>query len=408
MNNKQKRVLLVSQNFLPENFKSNDIAFELQKKGFIVDVLTGIPNYPRGEYYDGYGVFSKRSEIIDGVHIYRCLQTPRGKRATGLGLFLNYFSFAFFSTFWAFYFVLFKKKYDAIIVHEVSPITQAWPAVIIGVLRKTSVYTWVLDVWPEALMSGANINNKLLLETVGVFVKFVYKYTSKILISSERFKELIINRVDDDRKIVYFPNWCDDILQMPKVAVPNVQFRDDCFNIMLAGNIGGAQDVISLLKAAEILKNNKRIHWIFVGGGSERQNMLNYIKEHNLEGVVSCIDSLPFKYMSEVYSHATVMIVSLLSNFAVLDAVVPARLQSYMSSMKPIIGMANGGCADIIKESKCGVVVPASDYQQLAEQIQVMSRMPKETLDIFGQNGRQFYLNNFQKEQCINNLISLI
>ena len=61
------RVLIVTQNFFPENFKSNDIAFELAKREHDVSVLTAIPNYPDGVYYKGFGLFKRRIETIDGV-----------------------------------------------------------------------------------------------------------------------------------------------------------------------------------------------------------------------------------------------------------------------------------------------------------------------------------------------------
>jgi len=89
------RILIVTQYFYPENFKSNDLAFELQKRNHNVTVLTGLPNYPRGKIYKDYGVFKKRKEIINGVKVYRSLIIPRGK-ASGVRLFINYYSFAFF------------------------------------------------------------------------------------------------------------------------------------------------------------------------------------------------------------------------------------------------------------------------------------------------------------------------
>ena len=52
------RILLVTQYFYPEQFKSNDLAFELQKRGHQVTVLTGLPNYPGGKFYKGYGAVS--------------------------------------------------------------------------------------------------------------------------------------------------------------------------------------------------------------------------------------------------------------------------------------------------------------------------------------------------------------
>ena len=71
------KILLVTQYFFPENFKSNDIAFELTKKGHEVTVLTGLPNYPEGKIHHGYGFLKKRNEIINGVRVVRTLLMPR-------------------------------------------------------------------------------------------------------------------------------------------------------------------------------------------------------------------------------------------------------------------------------------------------------------------------------------------
>ena len=73
-----KRILLVAQNFYPEFFKSNDIASELVARGYKVDVLTGIPNYPEGVFYKGYGIFRRRMDTYNGAKVYRAYQIPRG------------------------------------------------------------------------------------------------------------------------------------------------------------------------------------------------------------------------------------------------------------------------------------------------------------------------------------------
>lgn len=88
------KILIVTQYFYPENFKSNDMAFELVRRGHDVTVLTGIPNYPHGQFYEGYGTFKKRSEIVNGVKVKRACLFPRGDGG-GLRLALNYFSWAF-------------------------------------------------------------------------------------------------------------------------------------------------------------------------------------------------------------------------------------------------------------------------------------------------------------------------
>lgn len=143
------KILIVTQYFYPENFKSNDLAFELKKRGHDITVLTGIPNYPEGKVYPGYGYFKQRRQIINGVEIIRALLLPRGNGG-GIRLFLNYFSWAFFASVKAI--KLSSKKYDAVIVHEPSPITQFYPALVIKKLKKTPIYFWVMDLWPESFL----------------------------------------------------------------------------------------------------------------------------------------------------------------------------------------------------------------------------------------------------------------
>ena len=87
------KILIISQYFWPESFKINDIAVGLKDKGHEVSILTGIPNYPKGEFYDGYSAKSG-DEYWNGIKIYRSILFPR--KQGGLNLFLNYLSFVVF------------------------------------------------------------------------------------------------------------------------------------------------------------------------------------------------------------------------------------------------------------------------------------------------------------------------
>jgi len=91
---KDKHILVVSQYFYPEQFRINDICIEWVKRGYKVTVLTGIPNYPKGKYYKGYGLFKKRNEIYKGIDIIRIPICPRGNNLFILAL--NYLSFVIF------------------------------------------------------------------------------------------------------------------------------------------------------------------------------------------------------------------------------------------------------------------------------------------------------------------------
>ena len=132
------KILLVTQYFYPENFKGNDIAFEMQKKGHEVTVLTGIPNYPKGKFFNGYGYFKRRRETVNGVKVIRTFLIPRGN-STAIPLMVNYFTWFIFASFYAVYLAL-SKKFDKIIVQQLSPVMMGLPAVVVKKIQKIPVY----------------------------------------------------------------------------------------------------------------------------------------------------------------------------------------------------------------------------------------------------------------------------
>ena len=123
------RVLIVSQYFWPENFRINDLALGLVEKGHHVSVLTGIPNYPEGKFYPGYGFFRKVQEVYRGIHIRRIPLVPRGN-GSAFRLMVNYVSstiaFCFLTPF------VCRKKYDVIFVFETVISFPAFAALTIS------------------------------------------------------------------------------------------------------------------------------------------------------------------------------------------------------------------------------------------------------------------------------------
>lgn len=397
-------ILIVTQYFYPENFKSNDLAFELSNRGYKVTVLTGLPNYPEGKIYKGYGVFKKRKEIIKGVKVIRVLVFPRGDGGA-LKLFLNYFSFAFFGMIKACFLSL-KKKYDAVIVHEPSPITQYYPALLINKFRQVPVYFWVMDLWPESLIASGGIKNKLI---IGFFERMVirfYKNSKKILITSKGFEKAILKKGDFKDKISFFPNWAED-----KIGEGNLDYSlpdlPDGFKVLFAGNLGESQDMESIMKSALLLKEEKHIKFILVGEGRKSHFLKNYIEENCLTETVFLLGKYPIDAMAAFFNKANVLLVSL-KDEPIFSLTIPAKIQAYMSSKKPIIAMLNGEGAEILEEANCGVSVPAGNYEALSRVLINMSSKEPEALRLLGVNGYNFYMKNYKLENCISNLENIL
>lgn len=398
------KVLLVTQYFYPENFKSNDIAFELKKRGHEVTVLTGLPNYPSGKLFPGYGVIKKRKEVINDVTVIRSLLLLRGKGG-GLRLFLNYFSWAFFASIRAFFLAM-THKFDAVIVHEPSPITQGFPAIVYKKLRRVPIYFWVLDLWPESLASAGGIKNKFVLGVFKKMVQYVYNNSDKILISSKGFATSILEKGNYRDKLVYFPNWAEDAVSSGESNY-DIPKLPEGFKVMFAGNIGVAQDIEAIMNAALELKENKDIHFVIIGDGRSKEWADKFVEQNELTETVHFLGRFPIEAMKTFFDRADVLLVSL-KDEPIFNVTVPAKMQAYLSVGKPILSMLNGEGAEIIRESGSGLVANAGDYEQLSKNILELYSADKIVKQKMGDSAKEYYNSNFKLDVCITNLENII
>ena len=250
------KILIVSQVFWPERFKINDLCTDLIERGHDVTVLTGKPNYPKGKYYEGYSFFSNNNDYYNGAKIIRVPIIPRGDGG-GMRLALWYLSFVFFGSLFA---LCYSRKYDFSLVFGVSPITAALPAIVHRIMYKTKMLLWVQDLWPESVIVTGKMNSLFLQKILGQVVKYIYRKSDRIFISSELMEHSIIDKLGPkySKRICYMPNWADDAHLTKK---PNIQkyihLMPVGFKIMFAGNISFAQDFPSIIKAALILKKTR-------------------------------------------------------------------------------------------------------------------------------------------------------
>ncbi len=385
-----KRILLVTQYFYPENFKCNDIAFEMQKRGYEVTVLTAIPNYPKGSYFDGYGLFKRRCEYINGVKVIRGFVVPRGKDNKILFA-LNYLSYLVTSCFIALYLAL-RYRYDAVFVHQVSPVTIGVAATLVKKIQHIPMYFWVLDLWPESLTAAIGMRNKYILGFFSSMVRWFYRNSDKILISSKGFERSICEKGDFASKIIYFPNWVDSALTAnANVETPTVP---NGFIAMFTGNIGESQDFGTVLNAAERLKDNSDIHFVIVGNGRARGWVEEQITQRNLSATVHCVGSYPLEAMPATFAKADVLFAAL-KDEPIFALTVPAKIQAYMSSGKPIITMINGEAKELIDDVGCGIAVAAENSDAFADAILQVANMSEEERRTMGAKGKAFAMHNF-------------
>ena len=393
------KYLFVTQYFYPEEFRGNDIAFDWAARGDKVTVITAVPNYPSGKFLKGYGWFKRRKEMIRGVEVIRIPVISRGK-GSSIRLMLNYFSFAIFGSLYAIY-LGYHKKFDAIFVQQLSPVTMALPGIVVKKIQKIPLYIWVLDLWPESLTSAGNVNNKIVLSFFERIVRLIFRNSDKILISSRGFETSICQKGDFNRKITYFPNWAEDTFTESSVYdLPNLPGG---FIVMFAGNIGEAQDFENVMKAAALLKDDKQIKFIILGDGRKKSWMDEFCVQHELSDSVFSLGRFPLASMPVFFAKADVMLVSL-KDEPIFNLTLPAKIQAYMKCAKPIVGMMNGDGANTILQAQCGLCAKAGDYEGLAKTIQYMAKMDQQKIEEFGTNGYDFALKHYSKTKLLDEL----
>ena len=397
------KLLIVSQYFWPEEFRINDLALDLVKRGHDVSVITGNPNYPKGKFIEGYG-FKYSNEIFKGIKIYRVPIFPRGK--SSLMLIINYLSFVFFGCFFSFFH---RIKYDKVFAVNYSPITAVLPGLVYSKKNKIKLSIWVQDLWPESIVASSNIKSKIVFSVLNKLVKYIYKNSDNIFVSNYGFKNSVIEKKISSNKIKFMPNWAEDIFESSKTL--NVNRKEfnipKGFVIMFAGNIGESQDFESIIKAIELNKENHSIQWVFVGDGRKSKWLHKKIHEKKLTKIVTLLGRHPTESMPSFFKLADVMLVSLKNEY-IFSLTVPGKVQSYMAASKPILTMLDGEGSSIIKESKSGFVANAGDYKTLSTNVQKCFSLSSIKLDELGQNAFNFYKKNYSKDKVIDFFINEI
>ena len=397
------KILFVCQYFYPEVFRGNDIAFHWAKQGHDVQVVAGIPNYPDGKFFGGYGLFKKRHEVVNGVKVTHLPIVPRGNGK--ISLMLNYFSYLVVGRVYILFHALFHK-YDVVFCQQLSPVMMSSPAIMYKRLRKMPLYTWVLDLWPESLKVAGGINNKYVLAFFDRYVKREYKWSDKILTSSRSFDASIMKYGDYREKIVYFPQWSDglDAGDDCQVMMPEIP---DGFKVMFAGAVGESQGFECNMKAALLTRERKDIKWIIVGDGRKLDWVKEFVRENGLDETVYTLGRYPSGMMPAFFSKADVMLVSL-TDSPLFNLYAPAKISSYMASGKPIITCLNGEGGTVVRDAGCGWSVAAGDAEGLARLVVELSETPKSVLEEKGLCGLTYYNEHFDKEKCLKRLDEML
>lgn len=392
----KKHILVVSQYFYPETFRINDMCQEWVKRGYKVTVVTGIPNYPMGKTFKGYGLTKKRHEIWNGVEIYRIPLIPRG--SSSIGMILNYLSFMISGIIAG---KVKKIKADYVFSFEVSPMTQVLTGICFAKRLKTPHYLYVQDLWPENVITVTGISNPAVIKPINKMVDYIYKNTDQIFATSPSFVDSICNRkVKVDRsKVHYWPQYAEEFYHPCEKELVDEIPADGSFKVIFTGNIGVAQGLQILPKTAELLKA-ENVKFVMVGDGRYLEEFNKEVERRNVKDKFIMVPRKPAEEIPRILCACDAAFLSFQDN-PLWTKTIPAKLQSYMACGMPVIASAQGETERVIKEAKCGVCCEIGNAEQLST---VIKQMMKSDLNEMSRNSRLYFESHFDKAMLMDQI----
>ena len=396
------RILIITQYYWPENFRINEVSEELVKLGHKVSILTGYPNYPKGDVFAEFKKDYKKFSKYKGASIIRVPILSRKKNNFNLAL--NYISFLLTSIFIG-YFKIKGKEFDIIFTCQLSPVTVGITSAFFSKILNIPQIFWVQDLWPDTLVALNILNKNWQINLFRNLVNWIYSRCDLILAQSKYILKEIKKYSSVKDNLHYFPTWGESDLFL-NIASPAPEIEPkDIFTIMFAGNIGEAQDFPNIIKAVQniILNNVKNFRLIIIGDGSKKEWTMNEVKKLNIEQYFEFYNSYPLERMPSFFRHADVLLVSLL-NKKVFNMTIPGKIQFYLSSGIPIVGMICGAGAEVIQKSKGGFVCDSGNYLNLSKIIREIISLEKKDLQKIGEKGKEYANKEFSKIKLIHKL----
>ncbi len=360
------KILFLTDNFPPETNAAATRVYERAcywvKWGHQVTVITCAPNFPLGRLFPGYRNSWYQTENMSGIRVVRVktfIASNRGVIRRGLD----------FASFMVGGFVggLFQVRPDVIV--STSP--QFLAAVAGGALAAVRSVPFVFelgDLWPSSITAVGAMRENILLGLMEKLELYLYRKSASVLALTGSFKDNLSQRGIDPDKIAVVVNGVDLSRYQPKSrdsALAAEWGLDGKFVVGYVGTHGMAHALGNVLDTAQRLGNENDLRFLFVGGGAEREYLIEDAKRRGLDNVVF-IDPQPKDKMPMVWSLCDVALVHL-KDSPVFSGVIPSKIFEAMGMGLPLLLAApKGEASRIIEADGAGLWVPAEDPEALA------------------------------------------
>ncbi len=401
----QPRIIFLNRFFFPDHSATSqilsDLAFYLAGRGLQVHVVTS------RQCYDNPNAHLPEVESIDGVAIHRVSTTRFGR--TGLiGRGFDYLSFYAAAS----RCVLAQAKPGDVLVAKTDPPLLSVAAMQVAKRRDLRLINWLQDLYPEIasalgvpIIKGPVSRGLLQLRDASL------RAAEANVVVGEGMAEIVHARGIPLERIRVIPNWCDDEEIQARPGLNNPLRREwgleDRFVIGYSGNLGRGHEFETVLAAAELLREDQRLLFLFIGGGKKFAELTQCVRERRLDHLFRFLPYMDRKVLQYSLGVPDVHIVSLKPDLEGL--IVPSKLYGIAAAGRPIIALAanHGEIARLVRQHDCGLVITPGEGKLFADILRRLST-ENDRLAEMGHRARRMLDAHFTRSHAFERWRSLI
>jgi glycosyltransferase involved in cell wall biosynthesis len=399
------KILLINQAFVspdePGHTRHFEMAQYLRARGHEFVIVASDLNYQTGQRtVERTGLFAE--QMIDGVRILRAYIFPALHRSYFWRI-ISFLSFMFTSVWTAF-----TVKNVDIVMGTTPPIFQAVSAWFVALIRRKPFLLEVRDLWPEFGVSMGVLKNPIVIALARWLENFLYARATHILVNSPAYKEYMLGKGVSENKITYIPYGTDVDMFNPDLDGSPVRKKlglENKFVVLYAGALGQANDIDTILHAAERLNHESQIRFVLFGDGKERARLESESKRMNLTNVIFA-GVCPKKEMPLVIASSDVCL-AILQDVPMFRTTYPNKVFDYMAASRGTVLVIDGVVREVIESSGGGVFVSPGNEEQLAKTILELLNDPQRVKQM-GLNARAYLVKHLDRRDKLNETLALL
>jgi glycosyltransferase involved in cell wall biosynthesis len=350
------------------------------------------------------GVANKRRVVHEGVEVIRVPSTAFYRANIWLRA-LNYVTYLLGAVLIG----LWRRRPDVILCMTDPPVI-AGVALLVARRFRTPLVVVSQDVFPEIAVELKRLENPIVIGLLRGAIRFYLRRADRAVAIGARMRERLEEKGAPRDRLRVIPNWVDAQTLTPQPRKNDWSREhgfDERFVVMHSGNIGHAQNLDALVRAATFLRDLDDIAIVLVGEGSRLASLVELANRHELEDIVRFLPYQDRGVLPLSLSSADVHVVGLargLSGF-----VVPSRAYGVLAVGRPLIVAADADSetAALVQAAGCGVVLPPGSPLLLATAIRAAYDGELD-LAAMGAAGRAYAVANADRAVAVSSYRALL